>query len=70
MKKIVKLILPMFMVGLIIYSCTKENEINDIQTIDYEKIGKEHNLGLDFIFNELKKCMSVTTHNFVYLFDI
>ena len=54
MKKIVKLILPMFMVGLIIYSCTKENEINDIQTIDYEKIGKEHNLGLDFIFNELK----------------
>lgn len=56
MKKIVKLILPMLVIGLIIYSCSKENDISETQNtaIDYEKIGKEHNLGLEFIFNELK----------------
>tara|TARA_B110001452_G_C15181996_1_gene410547 strand:- start:199 stop:1071 length:873 start_codon:yes stop_codon:yes gene_type:complete len=54
MKKAVKFILPFFIIALITYSCSKENEIGEVQTIDYEKIGKEHNLGLEFIFNELK----------------
>lgn len=54
MKKFIKFIIPIFIITLIIYSCNKENETLETQTINYEKIGKEHNLGLEFIFNELK----------------
>ncbi len=54
MKKVIKFIFPVLIIALITYSCSKENEIGEPQTIDYEKIGKEHNHGLEFIFNELK----------------
>lgn len=50
-----KLIIISVLLGLCIFACNENTNENSKQAIAYEEIGKEHNNGLDFVFNYLKK---------------
>ena len=39
--------------SIVILSCQKEENILNSKLIDYEQIGIEHNLGLEFIYDYL-----------------
>jgi len=50
-----KSFIALALVALVIFSCEKENAIQKSQELDYQRIGIEHNKGLDFVFEYLKK---------------